>query len=264
MSPAPTSTRLPIQRRNRPRRPHRRTLRRVVVTAGLGVFVAVLPLAAAQAHVTVHPDTTTAGAESAEITFRVPTESATAGTAVVQLSLPTAHPLAEVLARPIPGWSVTVHDGPLPAPVVVDGTTFTEAPLTVTWTAGSADAQVKPGQYQDFSISAGPLPQSGAVTFTARQTYSDGSVVNWNQPQAPGQDEPEHPAPSFLITPVAAHAAAGGTTTGSGGTNRARTASGSDTTARTLGGAAVVLSLVAVGLAWLGLRGAAARQRAGQ
>ena len=34
------------------------------------------------------------------------------------------------------------------------------------------------------------------MTFAADQTYSDGTVVNWNELTKAGAAEPEHPAPS--------------------------------------------------------------------
>ena len=46
-------------------------------------------------------------------------------------------------------------EAPLPEPVESEGTKITKAISTVTWTASEA-AAVKPGEYQDFSISAGP------------------------------------------------------------------------------------------------------------
>jgi uncharacterized protein YcnI len=214
------------------RRPASRLGAIALTTAALVVAV---PLAA-QAHVTVHPDTTTAGAESAEMTFRVPTESASASTVSVQIKLPTAHPFAQVLARPIAGWTVKVVTGALPAPVVVDGTTFTQAPVSVTWTATDRSAAIAPGQYQDFAISAGPLPDGGTVTFAAVQTYSDRSVVTWDQPQLPGQAEPEHPAPSFAITAPARAV-------------KAMTAGPADHAARWLSGAALAVAVLALGVA---------------
>jgi uncharacterized protein YcnI len=218
-----------------------RRTRRLVATGSLTLAVLILaPLAEAEAHVTVHADTTTAGAESAELTFRVPTESAKASTVKVELKLPTAHPLADVLAQPIAGWSVQVTNGPLPAPVVIDGTTFTEAPVSVTWTVQTPSAAVKPGEYQDFSISGGPLPDSGTVSFAAVQTYSDGSIVTWDQPQAPGQAEPEHPAPHFEITPVLA-------------STPAVTADSPDHATRWLAAGALALSAVAVVISVVGV-----------
>ena len=34
----------------------------------------------------------------------------------------------------------------------------------------------------------------------AAQTYTDGTVVNWDEKTVAGQAEPKHPAPSFVTT----------------------------------------------------------------
>ena len=45
------------------------------------------------------------------------------------------------------------------------------------------------------------LPVAGTtLTLPAAQTYTDGTVVSWDQPAVEGQPEPEHPAPSFVTT----------------------------------------------------------------
>jgi uncharacterized protein YcnI len=147
----------------------------------------------------VIPEETAAGTEIAKITFRVPTESDTADTTQVRVELPAATPFAEVLAQPLPGWSVAVEGGPLPKPVTLDGTTLTKAPLSVTWTAAKGQG-VKPGEFQEFAVSAGPIPDAKDLSFPVKQTYSDGTSVVWDQPQAAGADEPEHPLPSFSVT----------------------------------------------------------------
>jgi hypothetical protein len=38
------------------------------------------------------------------------------------------------------------------------------------------------------------------VTLKAAQTYTDGTLVNWDKESAEGQPEPKHPAPSFTTT----------------------------------------------------------------
>jgi uncharacterized protein YcnI len=167
------------------------------------VGAAVLTLSSgtlAWAHVQVIPETTAVGSEITKLTFRVPNESDTAGTTALSISLPTKTPFAEVLAEPVEGWTVTVTEAKLPEPVTLDGTKLTEAPSTVTWTATKGH-QVGPGQFQEFAVSAGPIPEGAKeLSFPATQTYSDGTVVKWNQPQPAGADEPEHPVPSFTVT----------------------------------------------------------------
>ncbi len=161
-----------------------------MVVGALGAVV--VSAAVASAHVVVTPSSTAPGTE-AEMTFRVPSEEPTASTVKVVVTLPTDHPLAEVEVKPMAGWRIAVVEAKLATPIVDEGTTITTAPHTVSWTATSKASWIAPEQFQDFSISAGPLPASGAVTFAAQQFYSDGTVVNWDQPTVAGQPEPEHP-----------------------------------------------------------------------
>ena len=171
----------------------------VATTTLLAVGIGLAP---ASAHVRVKPDATASGGY-AGLTFRVPNESDTASTTRIVLTLPQDRPLANVSIRPVPGWTATVVQADLPTPVTSNGATLTKAPRTVTWTASSPAAAVAPGQYQEFAISAGPLPTPGQLLLPVAQTYSDGTVVNWNQPQESGKQEPEHPAPQFVVTAAA-------------------------------------------------------------
>jgi uncharacterized protein YcnI len=182
----------------------RRLVGRVIVAAsGVGV-AAVLAASAAAAHVHVIPDNTASGGD-AQLTFRVPSEEPVAKTTRVVLTLPTDRPLPSVSIKPVPGWTATVTEGPLPKPVVVDGTTLTKAPRTITWTASPASA-LGPDQYQDFSIAVAPLPSPGELAFPVDQAYSDGTVVHWDQPSPAGKPEPDHPVPAFVVTAAAADA----------------------------------------------------------
>ena len=129
----------------------------LVAAAAIGVAGA----AAAQAHVRVTPDSTAEGGYS-RLTFRVPNESDTAGTTSVEVALPTDTPFSSVMTKPVPGWKAEVVEADLPKPIEVDGATVTKAPATVTWTA-EGKTQIKPGEYQEFSISVGPLPKEGTM-----------------------------------------------------------------------------------------------------
>ena len=153
----------------------------------------------ASAHVRVKPDSTVSGSFAA-LTFRVPTESDTASTTKLVLTLPQDTPFAHVSVRPVPGWNAVVTEASLPTPVTANGTTLTKAARTVTWTADKG-AAIGPGQYQEFAISVGPLPAPGTLVLPVAQTYSDGTVVGWDEPSQPGQAEPQHPAPQFDVTP---------------------------------------------------------------
>ena len=87
----------------------------------------------------------------------------------------------------------------LAKPVTTDDGQVTEAVSKITWTA--TDAGLAPGQFDLFTISAGPLPtNTSKLTFKAIQTYSDGTTVNWIQATVKGAPEPEHPAPVLTLT----------------------------------------------------------------
>ena len=63
----------------------------------------------------------------------------------------------------------------------------TEAVTKITWTATAGG--LEPGQFDLFTVSAGPLPtKSNKVVFKVLQTYSDGDVVNWIEPTVKGAD----------------------------------------------------------------------------
>jgi hypothetical protein len=88
-----------------------------------------------------------------------------------------------------------VEKSKLAAPVKTDDGEVTEAVSKITWTAAGADAAIKPGQFLEFEVSAGPLPEVDQIVFKSLQTYSDGDIVRWiEEPTADGK-EPEHPAP---------------------------------------------------------------------
>ncbi|PZG00157.1 YcnI family copper-binding membrane protein [Micromonospora deserti] len=175
----------------------RRTATAAVAVA-LGA-VAVLGFAApASAHVTVNPREATQGGYG-RFAFRVPNESDTASTTKLEVVLPENAPVGSVSTMPVPGWTVTVEKRRVDPPVEVHGSQLSEAVSKLTWTA-TGDAAVKPGQFQEFPVSMGPLPAVDRMVFKALQTYSDGTVVRWIEEPAPGAEEPESPAPVLTLT----------------------------------------------------------------
>jgi uncharacterized protein YcnI len=228
---------------------------RLAAAAVLGAGLVLLAAAAADAHVRVIPESTAAG-DFTKLTFRVPNESETASTTKLSIQLPTSSPLAFVSAQPVPGWSIEVRTEKLATPVTMEGTTITEAPAQVTWTA-SKGRGVAPGQFQEFALSGGPLPDASQhLAFPATQTYSDGTVVRWNQPQPAGADEPEYPVPAFDITAPDNEVALTDQATGAQTSPGSATPAATDTLARGLGIGGLV-----VGFLGLGAGAAASRNR---
>ena len=235
---------------------HARTPRRIIAVAALSLGLFGLTAVGAQAHVTLHADSSASGSFS-QLTFRVPNESPKADTVEVAVQLPQDKPFLFVSAKPLPGWTVEIKEAPLPAPVESEGTTITKAARTVTWTAAKGNA-LRPKEYQDFSLSVGPLPAAGTLTMPALQTYSDGEVVAWNQPTPASGDEPESPAPTLEVVAATEGEATGEPAASSSPATSEDpapvSASGPDTTARWLAGAALVVGIAAGALGALGLR----------
>ncbi len=167
----------------------------VLVLAGAGVVAAAPP---AGAHVTVVPDTAPKGGFQI-LSFSVPNEEQAANTVTLEVNLPTKSPIPSVSVQPKPGWTITVDKTTLAKPVQTDDGQVTQAVSKITWTA--TEGGLAPGQFDLFTISAGPLPtNTGKLTFKAIQTYSDGTTVDWIQATVKGAPEPEHPAPVLTLT----------------------------------------------------------------
>ncbi|WP_433347974.1 YcnI family copper-binding membrane protein [Micromonospora sp. CA-111912] len=185
---------------------HRRSATAAVLA--LGVAAVVLGVAApASAHVSVNPKEATQGGYG-RFAFRVPNESDEASTTKVEVVLPENAPVGSVSTMPVPGWTVAMEKRKVDPPVQVHGSEVTEAVSKITWTA-TGDAAVKPGQFQEFPVSMGPLPEVDTMVFKALQTYSDGNVVRWiEEPSAAGAEEPDKPAPVLTLTAAAPSAGA--------------------------------------------------------
>ena len=166
-------------------------------TAAVTVSGVMLLLASpALAHIGITPSSAAAGSAQ-ELTFRVPDEEPNADTVRFDMLIPTNPPIAQVLVKPVPGWSATVKTITLAKPVVTDDGSFSQAVSEVIWSGG----RIAPGQYQDFSISADPLPSAaGTMVFKAIQTYSNGDIVRWIDVSQPGQPAPGPPAPTLILT----------------------------------------------------------------
>jgi uncharacterized protein len=162
------------------------------------VFLIATP---AYGHVTVSAPGATRGGSDQIITFRVPVEEMKA-TVKLTIALPTSTPIASVDVLPVPGWTHTEVTTKLATPIKTDDGEITSAVSRITWTATAGG--LKPGEFGEFTILAGQLPDAASLTFGAVQTYSDGSVVRWIESPAPGSKaEPEHPAPTLSLAAAA-------------------------------------------------------------
>jgi uncharacterized protein YcnI len=228
----------------------------VVLLAVLtAVTASVLVAGAASAHVTVSSDDAVPGGFG-KITFRVPNESQAASTVSVRVQLPSDTPLVSVSTQPVPGWTVTTTSSQLPEPVEVEGEQVTTYVSQLEWRA-DAGAGIAPGQFQEFSLSGGPLPDADTMVLPTVQTFSDGTETAWIEPTVEGQDEPENPAPVLTLT--ASDGSDGGGAAASSGTDaHGTTDAGDDDDAS---GVALFLAILAL---LTGIAGVVLGYRAGR
>ncbi|GHH10084.1 YcnI family protein [Streptomyces rubradiris] len=218
------------------------------VAAGSAVLALSVP---AFAHVTVQPEGTAAKGGYAVVNVKVPNERDDASTTKVELSLPADHPIASVMPQPVPGWKATVTKAKLDKPLTMHGEKIDEAVSKVTWTADGKG--IEPGFFQKFPLSLGALPENtDQLVFKALQTYSNKEVVRWIEVPQEGQDEPESPAPVLKLAAAEdehGSASAANATDKSGKTEETAAADsgdGTDTTARVLGVAGIVIGIAGV------------------
>ncbi|MFE3761420.1 YcnI family protein [Streptomyces sp. NPDC059104] len=234
---------------------------RVSLAAALAAGAVLVLSGPAFAHVSVQPSGEAAKGGYAVINFKVPNERDNASTTQLEVNFPVDQPLTSVMPQDIPGWTVTVEKSKLDKPLTVHGKQVNEAVTKVTWTGG----KIEPGKFQQFPVSVGKLPDNAdQMVFKAIQTYDNNEVVRWIEESKPGAAEPQNPAPVLKLTAAnaadghhdddAAKPAAGATATEGDkkdAHDEAAAKSGSDTTARALGIAGIVIGLggVAFGIA---------------
>lgn len=185
----------------------------------------------ASAHVHASSDNAVRGA-TAIVTFQVPNESNTGAlTTALTVALPN---VASARTESMPGWATKLDRD------AASGTV-----RSVTWTA-APNAGIPADQFALFRISV-KLPDADTVSLAATQTYSDGTVVKWDQPPLPDGGEPEHPAPVLTLAAGPAtthqhHSPADHATTPTPATS-------ADNTARLLGGSALVVAALGIAVA---------------
>ncbi|MEU9299119.1 YcnI family protein [Streptomyces sp. NPDC048269] len=229
---------------------------RVSFPAALAAGTVLVLSGTAFAHVGVQPGEATKGGY-ATINFKVPNERDNAATTQLEVNFPVDQPLTSVMPQDVPGWTVNVEKTKLDKPLTVHGKQINEAVTKVTWSGG----KIESGKFQQFPLSLGKLPENAdQMVFKAIQTYDNGEVVRWIEEAKEGAAEPQNPAPVLKLT-----AAKGDDHHGDAKTDQAKNAdkgaghghdeaagkNGSDTTARVLGIAGIVIGLggVAFGVA---------------
>jgi uncharacterized protein YcnI len=222
----------------------------VLVAAG-----SLLGPVAAQAHISLHPNTIPAGA-FATLDVRVPGEQEGAHVTKVDVLFPAG--FTDVDYESVPGWDAKAVDRKLATPIQEDGETIDAEVERIEWTWTGPLGRVDNGQFIQFPLSVSiPDDASGkALEFRTVQTYSDGQAVHWIDPSLSA----EHPSPRINVTakggaiedvageeagPVAGQTAARGS---AGGSSSAPLAATHPSDGASKGLAIVALAIGALGL----------------
>ncbi|MFB7515706.1 YcnI family protein [Streptomyces sp. NPDC056144] len=238
------------------------TVSRIALAGGIALSSVVLLSGTAFAHVSVQPQGEAAKGGYATVNIKVPNERDNASTVKLEVNFPLDHPLASVMPQPVPGWKAEVTKSKLTKPLELHGKKINEAVSKVTWTADGS--KIGPGQFQQFPLSLGQLPEdTDELVLKAIQTYDNKEVVRWIEEAKEGADEPQNPAPVLKLSAASADHHGGGATapTASATTDAkaghddkaadheetaASTAGGTDTTARVLGVIGILVGIAGV------------------
>jgi uncharacterized protein YcnI len=165
-------------------------MKRPVVFA-LVVVGSLVVTAAAWAHAHVSPSIVPAS-ESQVFTLAVPTEKEDASTTGVELTPPDGFSIDSFI--PSPGWKRDVQKTGSGEDAVI---------TKISWTGGDVPTD------EDAAFSfLGSTESSKTYTFGVRQTYSDGSVVDWTGPESS-----DTPAPTIEAKSASSFGGGGGSST---------------------------------------------------
>ncbi|RSS53855.1 YcnI family protein [Streptomyces sp. WAC01280] len=239
---------------------------RVALAGGIALSSVVLLSGPAFAHVSVQPQGEAAKGGYATVNIKVPNERDNASTVKLEVNFPLDHPLASVMPQPIPGWKAVVTKSKLSKPLELHGKKINEAVSKVTWTADGS--KIGPGQFQQFPLSLGQLPEdTDQLVLKAIQTYDNKEIVRWIEEEKEGADEPQNPAPVLKLSAASGDHHGGGATATTApsaaaaedakaghddkaGAHEEKTASASssssDTTARILGVIGILVGIAGV------------------
>ncbi len=164
----------------------------------MGALVAAVSLllpTAAQAHISLHPNSIPAGA-FATLGVRVPGEQEGAHVTKVDVLFPQG--FTGVDYENVPGWSTRIIEARLASPIKEDGETIDTEVSQIVWTWTGPLGKVDNGQFINFPLSlAIPADATGkALEFRTVQSYSNGQVIHWISPSLTA----EHPSPRINVT----------------------------------------------------------------
>jgi uncharacterized protein YcnI len=150
----------------------------VAAVGGAALAVA----SSAFAHARVSPPVSVSG-KLQLYSLAVPTEKENLTTSKIVMTVPTGFGIDSFVPPPA-GWKQQIQQ---------TGSGDSAVIQKVTWTGGNTPT----GEDSLFQFLAQPA-KTGTYTFQVEQTYSDGSIVDWNQPESGANPAPSIEAKSSL------------------------------------------------------------------
>jgi uncharacterized protein YcnI len=144
-------------------------------------LTALVVTSAAMAHAKAAPPVIQKGTDNV-FTVAVPTESETATTTAVELTVPEGFGIDAVM--PAPGWEISTQK---------TGSGENADITKITWSGGNLPSE----EATSFEF-VGGADSAKNYTFAVRQTYSDGKVVDWSGPESSDTPAPVVEAKSSL------------------------------------------------------------------
>jgi periplasmic copper chaperone A len=148
---------------------------RTAALSALALIGVLVVASTASAHARISP-AVSLSKELQLYSLAVPTEKENASTTSIELTVPKGFSIDSFV--PSPGWQRKIQ---------ATGSGEDAVVTKVTWTGGKVPTE----EDSLFQFLAQPA-SSGTYTFQVRQTYSDGSIVNWTDPESG-----ENPAPAI-------------------------------------------------------------------
>lgn len=164
------------------------------IAALLATAILAVP-AAAQAHISLHPNTIPAGA-FVTLNVRVPGEQEGAYAYKIDMLVPPG--FTEIDTQNVPGWSVREIVTKPATPIQTDEGPVDEEVSQIIWTGDRSKlGRLENGSFIQFPLSiAMPSNLAGqSLAFKTVQSYSNGKVIHWIGPPSA-----EFPAPTVNIT----------------------------------------------------------------
>lgn len=181
----------------------RGTARVALVSAVAAAAAATLLLIGTPAHAAglrpthVKIDGTAQAGTTSTIAFRAPNESDD-GAAVTSLTIDVPADALITSVSPLykDGWDVKIVSSDLNPPVTHGNIQLKSDITEIVWTATGGG--IPPQTYDTFTVRIG-IPDAGTLALPAHQGYSDGTVVDWDEPTNADGTEPAHPAPTIDV-----------------------------------------------------------------